>query len=192
MNESTQISYGSGTITIEVSSVSTSEVAASDVRFGDYNDVVTACFTEKELETVSEGANATLDFDFIMSDDIAAEEANKALDAEIKAGEQKYGKMEKGVCYEMTLNKAIGDEQFSEVRDLYDEIELLYEIPLYLKDSGRYYYVVTYNRGKSSFFVDSDQEADDLTIKSGEIGTSTMLYQDKEQHIGRFGVEKAG
>lgn len=183
MNESTQLSYGNGYIIVDIESESITEVAPTGIRLGDYNEVATACFTEKELEMISEGATAHLEFGFVMSDELATAEAAQAFDETLVVSEERYGDMSTGVYYEVTLEKAVGDEDFARVEELFEEIEFLYEIPLYLYSPDKYYYMMTYSNGGCDFCADLDTESDDLTIRADRIGNAVMLVQDQEDRL---------
>ena len=77
MYETTQVTYGDGTITVTMSSESDNGVNAPDIRFGDFNQAARCCFTEKELLEISEGESAALNFDFQMADEPSDEQEHQ-------------------------------------------------------------------------------------------------------------------
>ena len=126
MQETTQVTYGEGTITVMMSTESANEVSAPDIRFGDYYQAVEASFTAKELEEISEGSSASLDFYYVMRDEFDNEEETQHFESGIEKAEMLTGPL-----------------QSSEIDVLYDDVEFQYEIPKYLVAENRVYYVMT-------------------------------------------------
>ncbi len=187
MHETTQIAYGDGTITITMSSESLTEVSAPDVRFGDYNKAVTACFTQKELEEISGGTDAEVNFDFVMRDELSDNSLGKVLDKAIARAEKTNGALHKGVFFDFTADKSIGGEAKQDLDEFYESVEVQFEIPLYLVAEDRYYYVMTSEAGGCELESDIDEEADTLSVSTNGIGTTVLLYQSEEESL----VDKA-
>ncbi len=183
MHETTQIAYGEGTITVSMSSESLTEVAAPDVRFGSYNDAVTACFTARELEIISAGTDAEVSFDFVMRDELEDPAEEKLFDKAIAKAEKVNGPLHKGVFYDVTASKSIGGDTAVDLENFYDAVEMQFEIPLYLVAEDRYYYVMTNEKGVCILTDDIDEEADTLSVSTGEIGTTVILYQTDEETL---------
>ena len=178
MQETTQVSYGEGSVTVVVSSESNTEVAAPDIRFGDYYRAVEACFTVKELQQISEGGSAVLDFKYVMTDELHAEEEAAGFEAGIEKAEMLTGPLNKGVYFEVEATKSIGDEEANGVETLYDDIEFQYEIPRYLVAEKRVYYAITDVKGVCELEDDVDEDADTFSVSTDNIGTTLLLYQD--------------
>lgn len=178
MQETTQVSYGEGSVTVVVSSESNTEVAAPDIRFGDYYRAVEACFTVKELQQISEGGSAVLDFKYVMTDELHAEEEAAGFEAGIEKAEMLTGPLNKGVYFEVEAAKSIGDEEANVVETLYDDIEFQYEIPRYLVAEKRAYYAMTDVMGVCVLEEDVDEDADTLSVSTHNVGTTLILYQD--------------
>jgi hypothetical protein len=183
MHETTQITYGDGTITVIMNSESLTEVAAPDIRFGSYNKALKACFTAKELEEISAGADAEVTFDFVMRDTLEDKSEEKSFDKAIATEEKNHGVLHKGVFYDVEAAKSIDGEEPIELNGFYEEVEVQFEIPLYLVAEDRYYYIMTDEMGVCSLEADVDEEADTLSVSTDGIGTTLMLYQTEEESL---------
>ena len=100
MYETTQVTYGEGTITVTMSSESTTEVAPPDIRFGSYENAVRACFTAKELEAISGGENAEVSFSFLMSDEIQDASKLPLFEEAIEKESANLGALHQGVFFD--------------------------------------------------------------------------------------------
>ena len=185
MQETTQVSYGTGTITITESTQSEIEVAAPDIRFGDYYKAVEACFTAKELEEISEGSSAVLDFKYSMTDKPCDEEEARSFKEGIEHAEMMTGPLQSGVYFEVEAVKSVGGEEPNEIDALYDDVEFQYEIPRYLVAEKRVYYAMTNVMGVCELEEDVDVAADTLSISSRDVGTTLILYQDGKNQSGQ-------
>jgi hypothetical protein len=185
MHETTQITYGEGTITVTMSSDSLTEVTAPDVRFGDYNAALTACFSEKELVEISEGEDAYVTFDFVMRDELEDPNEEQAFDKAIAGAEKTYGTLHKGVFFDVFASASVGSDQPRDLDRLSSEVELQFGIPLYLVAEDRYYYVMTEENGVINLEEDVDEEADTLSVNTGDIGASLILYQTEKETLVR-------
>ncbi len=183
MHETTQITYGDGTITVIMNSESLTEVAAPDVRFGSYNKALKACFTPRELEEISAGADAEVTFDFVMRDNLESRDEEKTFDKAIAKAEKSNGSLHKGVFYDVEATKSIDGDEPIELTGFYEEVEMQFEIPLYLVAEDRYYFVMTDEMGVCSLEADVDEEADTLSVSTDGIGTTLMLYQTEEESL---------
>ena len=178
MQETTQLTYGEGSVTIMVSTESATEVAAPDIRFGDYYKAVEAIFTAKELEEISEGNSAFLDFHYVMTDELTGEDEVKHFEDGIERAEMVTGSLNSGVYFEVEAVKSVDGEEIDEVDTLYDDIEFQYEIPRYLVGERRVYYTMTDVKGVCELEEDIDADADTLSVSTHNVGTTLILYQD--------------
>ena len=185
MQETTQVSYGTGTITITESTQSEIEVAAPDIRFGDYHKAVEACFTAKELEEISEGSSAVLDFKYNMTDKPGDEDEAQSFKEGIEHAEMMTGPLQSGVYFEVEAVKSVGGEAANEIGALYDDVEFQYEIPRYLVAEKRVYYAMTNVMGVCGLEEDVDEAADTLSISTRDVGTTLILYQDGKNQNGQ-------
>ncbi len=183
MHETTQIDYGEGTITVTMSSESLTEVSAPDVRFGNYNKAVTACFTQKELEEISGGTDAEVNFEFVMRDELSDNSLEKVFDKAIARAVKTNGILHKGVFFDVTADKSIGGDAKQELDKFYDSVEVQFGIPLYLVAEDRFYYVMINEVGACELESDIDEEADTLSVSTDGIGTTVMLYQSEEESL---------
>ena len=177
MHESTNISYGSGNVTIIANSDSLTEVAAPIIRAGDYNELVTSCLTKKEMNEVFEGASAEIVFNYVMRDD-APSEAIKEQFYEVIDGDRTLSSYNEGFYMDVSAQKSIGSEPASDIYTLNNEIELQIEIPLFLKKDGRRYICIANNMGVCKVLDDVDVDADTFSISSDCTGNYMLLYKD--------------
>ena len=186
MQETTQLTYGEGSVTIVVSSESEMEVAAPAIRFGDYHRAVEASFTEKELKEISEGDSATLDFRYVMTEELSSKEQAGHFEDGIKRAEAVTGALKNGVFFEVEAVKSIEGKDADEVNTLYHDVEFQYEIPRYLAAEKRVYYAMTDVKGVCELEEDVDVDADTLSVSTHNVGTTLILYQDgKEKAEGK-------
>ncbi|WP_026521975.1 hypothetical protein [Butyrivibrio sp. VCB2001] len=185
MQETTQLTYGEGSVTIMESSQSEIEVAAPEIRFGDYYKAVEACFTARELEEISEGSNAALEFRYSMTDKLDDEDEVQRFEKGIEKAEMLTGSLNSGVYFEVEAEKSVSGGEKSEIDTLYDEVEFQYEIPRYLVAEKRAYYAMTNVMGVCELEKDVDEEADTLSISTRDIGTTLILYQDGKENGNR-------
>ena len=183
MYETTQVTYGEGTITVTMSSESTTEVAAPDIRFGSYESAVKACFSAKELEDISSGQDAQVSFSFIMSDEISDAAELSFFDKAIEEKSQEYGTLHGGVFFDVDASKMIADEEPEELGGFSEDVEMQYDIPLYLTAPDREYFLMTDVMGVCDFAQDTDVGADTLTVSTHSLGTTLLLYQTKSESI---------
>ncbi len=181
MHETTQVTYGDGTITVTMNSESANEVAAPNVRFGDYNDAAASCFTEKELAEIHDGQNARVDFEFLMTDKASDEETHSQFLSVIQQpseGEEDY---REGVYFETEARKSVGDGEESSFNSFSDDVEMQFDIPLYLYSENREYIAVTNVMGVCDLNDDVDEDANTLTIMTHNIGNTLLLYRQSPQ-----------
>lgn len=183
MYETTQVTYGEGTITVTMSSESATEVVAPDIRFGSYDSAVRACFTAKELETISDGQNAEVSFSFLMSDEIQDTGKLSLFEEAIERESAELGTLHYGVFFDVDASKTVGDEE-SEVLDGFNEdVEMQYDVPLFLVTGDREYFLMTEKMGACNLEQDVDIDADTLTVSTHDIGTTLMLYQTRDESL---------
>jgi hypothetical protein len=178
MQETTQVTYGAGTITVTISTESGTEVAAPAVRFGSYYDGATACLTDKELEEVAVGGYATVDLHYYMTDELTNSAEEKSFTEGITKAEISMGDLQRGVYLEAEAEKTIGGGEKIPFDTLYEDVEFQIDVPLYLVAEGRGYYLMTNVMGVCALDDDVDTDADTLSVMSHNIGTSLILYQD--------------
>lgn len=177
MHESTQISRGEGTVTIIFNTDSTTEISPPAIRAGDYKQLVDSCFTPKELTCIDEGLSAEVSFSFVMSDEIPSDEISSQYEIAIADIEKEIGTVNEGVFFDARSTKAIGGSD-SSVEALKEPVELLFDVPLYLRKENREYYILTNNKGVCTLLNDMDKEADTITIEADSIADCLILYQD--------------
>ena len=178
MRETTQITYGDGIVSVELISESKSDIPAPVIRFGDYEKVLESCFTRKELEEIYEGDHASLTFSFVMSDSPEEIEEYDTLVSAIPGAEKGLGKLNEGVVFLMSSEKSVGSGEAITMDNLSGDVELQIEIPLYLIRDSRDYYLMTDSLGACRLYRDVDAEADTLSVNTGVVGTSMLLYVD--------------
>ena len=183
MYETTQVTYGEGTITVTMSSESTTEVAAPDIRFGSYENAVRACFTEKELEAISGGENAEVSFSFLMSDEIKDTSKLPLFEEAIEKESKELGTLHQGVFFDVDASKAVGFEEPEALGSFYEDVEMQYDIPLFLVTGDREYFILTEEMGVCNLEQDTDIDADTLTVSTRDIGTSLLLYQTQNESL---------
>ncbi len=183
MYETTQVTYGEGTITVTMSSESTTEVAAPDIRFGSYENAVRACFTEKELEAISGGENAEVSFSFLMSDEIMDTGKLPLFEEAIEKESKELGALHQGVFFDVDASKTVGFEEPEALGGFYEDVEMQYDIPLFLVTGDREYFIITEEMGVCNLEKDTDIDADTLTVSTHDIGTSLLLYQTQNESL---------
>ena len=183
MYETTQIIYGEGTITVTMSSESVTEVTAPDIRFGSYKDAVMACFTSRELENIFSGQDAQVSFSFVMSDELSDASELPAFTQAMEENSKELGALHEGVYFDVAATKSIAGEETAELGSFYEDVEMQYEIPLYLTGEDRNYFIMTDVMGVCELARDTDKDADTLTISTHSIGTSLLLYQEKKESL---------
>ena len=183
MYETTQVTYGEGTITVTMSSESTTEVAAPDIRFGSYENAVRACFTEKELEAISSGENAEVSFSFLMSDEIKDTGKLPLFEEAIEKESKELGTLHQGVFFDVDASKVVGFEEPEALGSFYEDVEMQYDIPLFLVTGDREYFILTEEMGVCNLEQDTDIDADTLTVSTHDIGTTLLLYQTQNESL---------
>ena len=177
MHESTQISYGEGIVNVVFNSESATEIAAPAIRAGDYQELVTACFTKKELEQISEGSPAEVSFSFVMSDEAPSEESEEIISAAVQKAEKELGQLNEGVYFDVSSEKTIGTEDEIPLESFRSEFEIQIGIPLFLRNDDWEYFIMANDNGGCKIFEDSDIAADSVVIKADRVGTYLMLYR---------------
>jgi hypothetical protein len=183
MYETTQVTYGEGTITVTMSSESATEVAAPDIRFGSYENAVRACFTAKELETISEGQDAEVSFSFLMSDEIQAVSKLPLFEEAIEKESANLGTLHHGVFFDVDASKTVGTEEPEALGIFSEDVEMQYDVPLFLVTGDREYFIMTEEMGVCNLEQDIDIEADTLTVSTHDIGTTLLLYQTQNESL---------
>ena len=183
MYETTQVTYGEGTITVTMSSESATEVAAPDIRFGSYENAVRACFTAKELETISEGQDAEVSFSFLMSDEIQDVSKLPLFEEAIERESANLGALHHGVFFDVDASKTVGTEEPEALGGFSEDVEMQYDVPLFLVTGDREYFIMTEEMGVCNLEQDIDIEADTLTVSTHDIGTTLLLYQTQNESL---------
>ncbi len=177
MHEATQITYGDGTVNIIFDSQSTTEVTAPVIRAGSYKQIINCCFTQKELSDIEDGTNAEVTFKYVMYDENSAPEIFASFENAVSDLESEVGDMTEGIIINVESVKTIHDESIT-LDTLSDEFEMQIELPLYLKNTDRNYYVLAENMGSYELMEDVDIDAETLSISTDSLGSYLILYQD--------------
>ena len=183
MHQVTNISYGEGTVNIVLDSSSQMEVVAPDFRFADYSSVVTACFTPKELDRISEGNSAEITFYFVVTDEIEDELLKSQYYDAIEQNETVIGNLNEGVLIDVAAKKVIGDDVPTDLVSCAEDVELQMDIPLFLIKEDRSYFVLADNRGEFVLMSDATPDADVLTLKTHSFVPGILLYQDPKESL---------
>ncbi|SFC41907.1 hypothetical protein [Butyrivibrio sp. YAB3001] len=183
MHQATHITYGEGKVNILLDSTSLNEVASPEFRFADYSDVVTSCFTQKELDRISEGENADLVFSFVVSDKAEDESIQSGFDAALKEYEDEYGTLNEGIYIDVTASKNFTDGYDVEFSNTREEVDIQMDIPLYLVKEDREYFFLSNYMGEYVLVEDSSPDADVLTVKTNVISDGFLVFQDREEKI---------
>ncbi len=193
MYETTQVPYGDGTIKVIMITESTNEVTAPTIRFGRYYETAVSCFTDKELEEISAGDDAEVRFYYVMSDEMESDMIMEQFDDAISLAQEDVGSLHKGVYFDVSAAKTVGDDGPVTLNGFYDEVEVQVDIPLYLSAEGRDYYLMVNNMGVCELEKDIDHDAVTLSVETKSIGKSLMLYQDQGEGFakneGRFQIK---
>ena len=183
MYETTNVTYGEGTITVTMSSESATEVASPDIRFGDYEQAMRACFTAKELEAISAGQNAEVSFSFLMSDELGDEDELSLFENAINEYSAELGTLHPGVYFEVDATKSVGGDEPEALSAFNNDVEMQYDIPLFLVTGGREYFIITDELGVCHLEQDIDIDAVTLTVSTHNIGTTLLLYQTRDESL---------
>ena len=177
MHESTNITYGGGTVTINANSDSLTEVAAPVIRAGDYNELITSCLTKKELNDVFEGTPCEITFNYVMLDDAPSEQIKEQFD-ELISGDTYLSDCNEGFYMDVSAQKTVGTDSDIDIYNLNNEIELQIEIPLFLRKDGRSFVCIANTMGVCEVLEDSDEEADTFSVSTDRVGNYMLLYKD--------------
>ena len=183
MYETTQVTYGEGTITVTMSSESATEVAAPEIRFGSYDNAARACFTAKELEAISAGEDAEVSFSFLMSDEIQDVSKLPLFEEAIEKESKELGALHYGVFFNVDASKVVGAEEPEALGSFYEDVEMQYDVPLFLVTGNREYFIMTEEMGACNLEQDIDVDADTLTVSVHDIGTTLLLYQTRNESL---------
>ncbi len=183
MHEVTHISYGDGGVDVVLDSSSQTSVAAPNFRFGDYAALVSSCFTQKELDRISEGNRAEITFYFVVTDEIEDELLQSQYMDAIAANEETVGNLNEGILIDISAQKAISDDEPSDLVSCSDDVELQMDIPLFLVKEDRSYYVLADNRGEFILLSDATPDADVFTVKTHSFVPGILLYQDPKESL---------
>lgn len=181
MHEVTHISYGSGSVEIVLDSVSLTEVKASDFRFGDYSNLVTSCFAQKELDRISEGETAKLTFSFVVSDEIQDEAFKEQCENVIADAGKENKELFQGIYIDIDAAKSVGDESPDLLETSLNDVDLQVYLPLYLVAEDRAYYYLSHYMGNCELMDDASPEAEVVTINTHTFDKGVVLYQDVDK-----------
>ena len=187
MHESTNITYGSGSVTIVFNSESVSEIPAPVIRAGDFNELAFSCFTKKELNEINDGASAEVTFSYVMYDEAPNEKIQKQFEDFISEDKvlQHYNN---GFYVDVISFKTVGNNPEVEFTDLSHDIELQLEVPLFLRNNKYEYCCIVNNIGACKVLPDTDEEADTVSLNTDSTGCYLLLYKpidlgkDNESH----------
>ena len=178
MHETTRLSFEEGTVNITLNSESLYEIAPPAYRPADYDNLVEACFTKKELEAISGGQTADLSLNLAISEDISDEFLKQQLDAAIQKEEASLGKLSEGMYIEFSAEKTAPGSPSESLSTLSDDVFIEIDVPLYLISEERSYWIMVSNMGEYVLLPDLDPEPDSITISTHNLGTGIILYQD--------------
>ena len=189
MHQVTHISYGEGTVNIVLDSSSQTEVVAPDIRFGDYTGVVTSCFTQKELDRISQGEPASLTFYFVVSDQAENELLEEQYTKAIETNEEFLGNLTEGIYVDVKASKAVSDDADTSVVNLTSDVDVQMDLPLYLVREGRSYFFLSNSMGECELYKDASPDADVITINTDTLCSGVVLYQDIDESLIEDGKE---
>lgn len=178
MHETTHLSHDEGTVNITLNSESLYEIAAPAYRLVDYDAFLEACFTKKELELISGGQVADASINLTISEDIGDEVLKDQLSAARHKEEANQGVLSEAMYVELSAQKSVGDSSPEAISSLSEDMFLEMDIPLYLIQENRSYWVLMSNMGEAVLLPDIDSEPNTITISTHNIGTGIILYQD--------------
>ncbi|MBO4457174.1 MAG: hypothetical protein J5802_05610 [Butyrivibrio sp.] len=177
MHETTQISYGLGTVDIILNSESSTGISDPHFRFTDYDQVLCSCFTPKELEQISEGEHAGITFNLVLTDAPDSELESSLFRFEEISGKF-YADLEEGLFINLEAYKTLGDSEPRKLEMFSEKTEFRLNIPDNLKENDREYFLYTTSLGGSELYEDTDRDADTISINAGTIGNSILLYRE--------------
>lgn len=178
MHETTHLSYMDGTVNITLDSESLTEIAAPAYRFDDYNSLVEACLTKKELDAVSGGATADLNVYCTITDDIADDVLKTQFSKAIEKEERDLGQLTEGMYIDLSAVKSTAGGAQELISNLSEDVTLVIDVPLYLISEDRSYWIMISNMGEFVLLPDIDNEPDTITISAHNLTTGLLLYQD--------------
>ncbi len=183
MHEVTHISYGEGRVDVVLDSASQSSVAAPNFRFGDYTTLISSCFTQKELDRISEGENAEITFYFVVYDDVEDALLSSGYQEAISDGEAIYGRLNKGIFVDLSVKKGISDDAPETIAVGNKDVEIQMDIPLYMVRENRSYFFLADKGGEFDLLEDYTPDADVLTVKTRNFCPGLLMYQDKADSL---------
>ena len=183
MHEVTHISYGDGRVDVELDSSSQTQVSAPNFRFGDYKAVVSSCFTQRELDKISEGNNAGITFYFAVTDEIEESILNEQFQNAIEKNEEVYGNLNEGIYIDVSAMKVIANEEETALLSCLEDVELQMDIPMFLVKEDRTYFFLMDEMGDYELLEDASPDADVLTVKTHTFTSGVLLYQDPSESL---------
>ena len=142
-----------------------------------------ASFSGKELSVIEEGTNAGIELNFRMVDELEDMEIQHQLEDSLSGFEAVYGPLHKGVFFEVEAEKTLDMMEYTELESFSEDVELQFDIPLYLVGEDRNYYVVNDVMGVCEIEEDIDEDAVTLSVGTHNLTTALLVYQDKSEAL---------
>ncbi len=168
-----------------MNSESTNEIKAPNIRIGDYQQALKAGFTTKELGEIQNGASAEVTMNFTLLDELPISEQEENFEKSLHEYEKTLWKLNGGVFIDIHASRSMDGYEYTDFDNLYEDIEIQLDIPLYLVAENRNYYLITDIMGSCELLDDVDEEADTLSVSTHYLGTSMMIYQDEKDMLVR-------
>ena len=83
----------------------------------------------------------------------------------------------------MDASKSVGFEEPEALGGFFEDVEMQYDVPLFLVTGDREYFILTEEMGVCNLERDTDIDADTLTVSTHDIGTTLLLYQASSESL---------
>lgn len=185
-DQSVVITHGSGTITISIEVVSGNETAGnnqanqiSGVILSDTEQVLDACLSPEEKEAVYNGETVEIKLvaTTIMQEQEVPTDDKASIQAAISESEKD---LQLGIYIDLSVMKKLRASDWERMTNLYQEMEIILDIPEELRMDDVIYSVVRCHDGKCTFLEDLDQNPDTITIRTDAFSTYAIVYETKE------------
>ena len=118
-----------------------------------------------------------------MSDEIKDTGKLPLFEEAIEKESKELGTLHQGVFFDVDASKAVGFEEPEALGGFYEDVEMQYDIPLFLVTGDREYFILTEEMGACNLEQDTDIDADTLTVSTHDIGTTLLLYQTQNESL---------
>ena len=178
MHETTQISYGLGTVDIILNIESPNSFYEPNFHFTDYEQVLYSCLTQKELEQISDGEHAEITFNLNLTN-IPDMDITSSLSRFIEISDRFYNDLENGIFLNLEAYKSLEGGEPIKIEKFSEKTAFQLEIPTDLVKDGREFFLYTDSLGGTELYEDIDKELTTLSVNAGTIGNSVLLYREK-------------